>query len=107
MELGTKFLRALFADKSSLKARCELFSACAIISTVAIRPIANGAAAPLDWCRLATLTHAGVLTDALRHIRKPFDFLKWAWSQYSGTYWWHLLVPWDFPSGCDWRSRLN
>jgi hypothetical protein len=89
---GTKFLETLFADKSVLKSRCELFSACAIISTVAIRPIANAAKAPLDWFRLAALSHAGVLTDALRHIRKPADFLKWAWSQYSGVYWWHTVV---------------
>jgi hypothetical protein len=92
IELGTRFLNALFADKSALRARCELFSACAIISTVAIRPIANGAMAPLDWYRQAALSHAGVLTDALRHIRKPSDFLKWTWSQYSGAYWWHTAI---------------
>lgn len=91
-ELGTRFLDALFADKSALMARCELFAACAIISTVAIRPIVNGATAPLDWCRLATLSHAGVLTDALRQVRRPSEFLKWCWSQYSGSYWWHTVI---------------
>lgn len=92
IELGTRFLDALFADKSVLKARCELFSACAIISTVAIRPIVNEATAPLDWCRLAALSHAGVLTDALRQIRKPSDFLKSTLFQYSGSYWWHTVI---------------
>jgi hypothetical protein len=54
--------------------------------------MANAAAAPLDWCRLATLSHAGVLTDALKQIRKPSEFLEWAWSQYAGAYWWHTVV---------------
>lgn len=89
---GTKFLKALFANKSALKARCELFAACAVISTIVLRPVANAAGTPLDWFRLATFSHAGVLTDALKHMRKPREFLKWAWSEHSGSYWWHTVV---------------
>ena len=89
---GTSFLKTLFASKSSLRSRCELFTACALVTTVALRPIANAANAPLDWFRLAALSHAGVLTDALKHMRKPKDFLKWASSQYATPYWWHTVV---------------
>ena len=76
---------------------------------VALRSIANAANAPLDWFRLAALSHAGVLTDALKHIRKPKGFLKWALSQHAASYWWHTVVDtheepkweaeWLFPEG--------
>jgi hypothetical protein len=90
--LGTKFLERLFGDKKWLTARCEVFSACALMATVALRPFANGTAAPLAWVRLAAFAHAGVLTDALRGLSKTDGFLKWSIEQIGGTYFWHTVV---------------
>jgi hypothetical protein len=90
--LGTKFLQRLFGDKKWLKSRCEVFSACALMATVGLRPIANGSAAPLVWVRLAAFAQAGVLTDALRGLSKTDGFLKWSTEQVGGTYFWHTVV---------------
>jgi len=54
----------------------ELFSACAVIGFVGLRPTANDPPPPLWWFRLAVLSHAGVLTTALKGIRKSADFFK-------------------------------
>jgi hypothetical protein len=90
--LGTKFLQRLFGNKKWLQSRCEVFSACAVIATVALRPTANGSAAPLSWVRLAAFAQAGVLTDALRGLSKTDGFLKWSTEQFAGTYLWHTVI---------------
>jgi hypothetical protein len=90
--LGTKFLQRLFGNKKWLQSRCEVFSACAVMATVALRPIANGSAAPLFWARLAVFAHAAVLTDALRGLSKTDGFLKWSMEQVGATYLWHTVV---------------
>jgi hypothetical protein len=72
--------------------RLKLFSACAVITAVALRPNANESAAPLPWFRLAVLSHAGVLTNALKKISKPDGFLKWTTEQLGGSYLWHTVV---------------
>jgi hypothetical protein len=96
--LGTKFLKRLFGDKEWLQSRLELFSACAVIGMVTLRQAANDPPPPLSWFRLAVLSHAGVLTTALRGIKKTSGFFKWIANDFGGTYLWHLAIdPLDEP----------
>jgi hypothetical protein len=90
--LGTKFLRRLLGDEKWLQSRLELFSACAVIGAVTLRPAADELPPPLSWFRLAIFAHAGVLTTALRGIKKPSDFLKWAAKDFGSTYLWHTVI---------------
>ena len=66
VELGEAFLRKLLLEPKKSLGRCNLFCACATISVTHLRQAAKAASAPLFWVRLAALTHAGVLTDALQ-----------------------------------------
>jgi hypothetical protein len=90
--LGTKFLKRLLGDEKWLQSRLELFSACAVIGMVALRPAANDPEPALSWFRLAVLTHAGVLTTALRGLQKTADFLKWSIRDFGSTYLWRTVV---------------
>jgi hypothetical protein len=89
--LGRRFLERLFKDKRWLKKRCEVFSACVIISSVRLRALANQNNASLYWQRLASFAHAGVVTNALSNIKNTADFLKWALDGFSGAYTWHAV----------------
>ena len=90
--LGTKFLKCLLGDEKRLQSRLELFCACAVIGTVTLRQVVNDPSPPLSWFRLAILSHAGVLTTALRGIKKPADFFKWSAKDFGGTYLWHVVI---------------
>ena len=90
--LGTKFLKRLLGDDEWLQSRLELFSACAVIGFVTARPVANDPPLPLWWFRLAVLSHAGVLTSALRGIKRPADFLKWSARDFGPAYLWHMVI---------------
>jgi hypothetical protein len=73
---------------------------------VTLRPAANDPPPPLWWFRLAVLSHAGVLTTALRGIKKPADFLKWGARDFGPAYLWHTVVDaYDEPRWeADWIS---
>ena len=92
LTVGRKFLERLFKDEKWLEQRCEVFSACAIISSTRLRGLANRSTAPLYWHRLASFAHAGVLTNALSNITDTAGFLKWAIEGFSGTYTWHAVA---------------
>ncbi|WP_316176009.1 hypothetical protein [Bradyrhizobium sp. SZCCHNRI1073] len=92
LALGSRFLKRLLGDEKWLHSRLEIFSACAVIGTVSFRPEVNDPAPPLSWYRLAVLSHAGVLTDALRGMKKTADFFKWAADDFGSTYLWHAVV---------------
>lgn len=91
-DLGGAFLEKLFADPSVCKSRCEIFAACALITTVGLRRAARASGAPLFWARLAALTHAGVSADALSGIPDSGSFLRWASRNFAPTYIWYGVV---------------
>jgi hypothetical protein len=101
--LGTKFLKRLLGHKDWLQSRLELFSACAVIGFVTLRPAANDPPLPLWWFRLAVLSHASVLTSALRGIKKPADFLKWSARDFGPAYLWHTVI--DKQAEPKWESE--
>lgn len=90
--LGRRFLERLFNDDGWLTQRCEIFSACAIISSSRLRTLAEQNSASLYWFRLAAFANAGVLTNALANIPDTKGFLKWAVERFSGAYTWHAVV---------------
>jgi hypothetical protein len=92
LALGRRLLERLFKDDSWLNKRCEVFSACAIISSSRLRTLAEQNGASLYWFRLAAFAHTGVLTNALANIRDTKGFLKWALEHFSGAYTWHAVV---------------
>jgi len=92
IELGTSFLSKLLLDERTSRARCNIFSACAIISMTNIRRAAKAANAPLFWARLAALSHAGVLTDALRGVGDTKGFLRWSMQNWLPNYLWHGVI---------------
>src|SRR5258705_7254450 len=49
-------------------------------------------APPLSWYRLAILSHAGVLTTALRGVQKTNNFFKWSARDFGSNYLWHTAV---------------
>jgi len=89
--MGHRFLDRIFKDESWFEQRCEVFSACALISSVRLRPLSNRYGANLYWFRLAALAHAGVLTNALSAISDTKKFLKWAVDGSSGLYTWETI----------------
>ena len=101
--LGTQFLDVIFGDSQRLRERCEIFGACAILSTVTLRRLFKEAVAPLYWVRLAALTHASVLTDALRGLSSTSDFLKWAIDGFGPVYHWETLY--DRRDAPRWRAE--
>ncbi len=91
-DLGAAFLSKLLdEDKGSIR-RCTLFSAVAIIATINLRPRAKASDAPLFWVRLAALSHAGVLTDALTRLSDPTEFLRWSAENFYPDYNWHGVI---------------
>jgi len=91
-EIGEKFLEKLFADSEATMARCTIFSACALASIVKLRTVFSEQDVPLYWFRLAALSHAGVLTEALASLRKPDEFFGWAKQQLGADFVWHAAV---------------
>jgi hypothetical protein len=91
-QLGASLLTKLLLDTKSSRARCDIFSACAIISTTNIRFAAKAANAPLFWTRLAALAHAGVLTDGLRGLTDTKGFLQWCVQNWLSNYLWHSVI---------------
>ncbi|SFJ32621.1 HTH domain-containing protein [Bradyrhizobium sp. cf659] len=91
LAMGRRFLERLFKDPSWLGQRCEMFSACAVITSTRLRSLANELNAPLYWFRLAVLAHAGVLTNALSNIKDTTKFLEWAVEAFSGAYTWQAV----------------
>jgi hypothetical protein len=89
---GTSFLEKLLVDPAGSAARCTVFSALALITTVHVRAAAKAADAPLYWTRLAALAHAGVLTDALRGMPDSEGFLQWASENFLPAYIWHGVI---------------
>ncbi len=89
--LGAEFLQRLFGDDAQLRRRCEIFSACAIVTTVTLRRTFDEASAPLFWFRLSALTHAGLLTDALRWVNDAPCFLKWVTDGVGTSFHWYGL----------------
>jgi hypothetical protein len=100
--LGTRFLEKLF-DKDVHKHRCNLFAALAMITTVNIRRAIDAPDAPLWWVRLAVLTHAGVLTDAMSGMSNSQGFLKSAAEVFTSNYLWTTVI--DFHSAPRWRPE--
>jgi len=90
--LGSSFLDKLLLDPARSMARCEIFTGVSLITTIGLRVAARAADAPLFWVRLAALTHAGVLTDALATLPDAKGFLKWAAENFIGAYVWHGVV---------------
>jgi hypothetical protein len=74
-DVGKKIFENLFSDSDLLKHRCKLFSACVMISSARLRSIGAALESPLFWHRMAALTHAGVLTNALSDIKDAQNFL--------------------------------
>jgi hypothetical protein len=92
VELGAAFLDELFGDAKASEERFEVFSACAIISTVGLRRSAKASTTPVFWTRLAALAHAGILADALTGMPEPKGFLRWASQHFLPEYTWQCVV---------------
>jgi hypothetical protein len=90
--LGRSFLDKLLLDDKRSMARCTVFSAAALISTVMLRRVSGVDGAPLFWTRLAGLAHAGVITDALAALPDSDDFFSWASGNFYGTYTWYSAI---------------
>lgn len=92
VKLGGKFLQKLLLDRKLSMHRCEIFSAVAMMSTVMIRHLPTVDGRPLFWVRLIALTHASVLTDALRHLPDSEGFFKWSMKHIYQKYTWYGLA---------------
>jgi hypothetical protein len=92
VELGEAFLKKLLLEPKKSLGRCNLFCACAMISVTNLRQAAKAANAPLFWVRLAALTHAGVLADALQRLQDTLSFLRWATENRLANYLWHGVI---------------
>jgi hypothetical protein len=91
-DLGARFLSKLLDEDNGSIGRCTLFSAVAIIATLNLRRNARAVDAPLFWVRLAALSHAGVLTDALARLPDRAGFLRWSAENFYPDYLWHDVV---------------
>ncbi|MCK1658602.1 hypothetical protein [Bradyrhizobium sp. 151] len=91
-QLGARFLERIFGDKARLRQRCELFAACTVVSMVRLRTIVKDRSVPLHWFRLAALTHAGVLTNALGGMSQTAEFLNWSINELGPSYTWFGIV---------------
>lgn len=100
--LGCAFLERLLLDSKGSTSRCNIFSAVALISTTRLRQVARASNAPLFWVRLAALTHAGVLTDALSGLPDSEQFLKWSTQKFYPAYLWHGVI--DRRDSPRWRA---
>ena len=91
-QAGKRFLEKIFGDEAWLQQRCELFAACAVISMVQLRSALKDRPVPLYWFRLAALTHAGVLANALSGMSKTSEFLTWSIKELGASYTWNSAV---------------
>jgi hypothetical protein len=91
LRLGTKLLQTLFDPAASMR-RCYVFSAIALMTVTNLRQAAKLPDAPLFWTRLAALTHAGVVTDALGEREDAEEFFHWASKQFYPAYRWHTMI---------------
>lgn len=92
VDLGRSFLDKLLLDDKRSMARCTVFSAAALISTVMLRRVGEVDDTPLFWTRLAALAHAGVITDALAALPDSDNFFSWASRNFYGTYTWYGTI---------------
>jgi hypothetical protein len=92
VDLGSAFLSKLFDEAEAGTRRRTLFSGLAIIATNNLRRKAKESDAPLFWVRLAALSHAGVLTDALSRLPDPQGFLRWSAENFYPDYLWHGVI---------------
>jgi hypothetical protein len=91
LHLGTQILEKLFDPAASMR-RCCVFSAIALMTVTNLRQAAKLPDAPLFWTRLAALTHAGVVTDALGEREDAEEFFHWASEHFYPTYRWHTMI---------------
>jgi hypothetical protein len=91
VRLGARVLQKLFEPGAS-KRRCHIFSALALVSMTTFRRVAKASTAPLYWVRLAALTQAGVLTDALGNIEDDEAFFRWSAERFYASYRWQGIV---------------
>jgi hypothetical protein len=99
-DLGASFLERLLLDAEA-ENRHYIFSACALISSLRIRRSARASGFPVFWARLAALSHAGVLADALAGMPDAKEFFRWASEHFYPSYAWHCAV--DLRDAPRWR----
>lgn len=92
VDLGCSFLKKLLLDEKRSMARCNVFSAAALVAIVMIRRVRGVERAPLYWTRLAALAHAGVLANALSQLPDAQDFWRWASQRVHHEYGWYSAV---------------
>jgi hypothetical protein len=103
VDLGTSVLGKLL-DPDACLHRCNVYSALALISGANLRRAAKTPDAPVYWVRLAALTHAGVLADALhRCVDDAEAFFEWSKEGFLQNYRWHGLV--DLREAPRWRPE--
>jgi hypothetical protein len=91
LRLGTQLLEKLFDPAASMR-RCYVFSAITLMTVTNLRQAAKLPDAPLFWTRLAALTHAGVMTDALGEREDAEQFFRWATERFYPAYRWHTMI---------------
>jgi hypothetical protein len=89
--IGTRVLNKLFGSMDALTRRCELLSAGTVISYGRLSRLAEWRSAPLYWRRLAALSHAGVVADALGQMSQPDRFREWALKNVGPEFYWRFL----------------
>ena len=89
---GTRALEKLFGDKDATNRRCEVLSAAIVISFAGLRRVREWRAAPLFWRRLAAMTQASVLADALSVMSKPKPFRQWAFKNLGADFHWQTVT---------------
>jgi len=103
VDLGTSVLEKLLNPDASVR-RCHVYSALALISGANLRRAAKAPDAPVYWVRLAALTHAGVLADALyRGVEDADGFFEWSKKRFLQNYRWYGLV--DLREAPRWRPE--
>jgi hypothetical protein len=103
VDLGTSVLEKLLNPDANLR-RCHVYSALAMISGATLRRVAKTPNAPVYWVRLAALTHAGVLTDALyQGVDDAKAFFEWSMQRFFQSYHWHGRV--DLREAPRWRPE--
>lgn len=80
-------------------------SAAIVISFARLRRLREWRAAPLFWRRLAALTHASVLADALSVMPKPASFRAWAYKNLGADYHWQTVT--DRREGPLWFPQVS
>jgi hypothetical protein len=91
LRLGTQLLEKL-VDPTASTRRCFVFSAIALMTVTNLRQAAKLPDAPLFWTRLAALTHAGVVADALGEREDAEQFFRWAAEHFYPAYRWHTMI---------------